>query len=432
MLKLKNILKESKVGYLVEQPKGSDKNKSKFKARSKETGELRYFSDKEKMDKAIKAGTVEPLDKKGKEGDTKKGAPVFKKTKKPTSKKDQEKAQKAASKKEKKELEKIKKAKIVVTEPGKPEEEIAIEDILSDPFGNAKDNDEHPHAKKAKKKVYEMYKDRYTKEGVKETKKRMENTDKKGDPILSKEEEVLYNKQVEEAKEYNKKNKKDIDKGFLDKEEIPSKEKFLKKKIKNEYDKKADYFDPSEEDFSDNNYWAEKSGGDEGMFGDFDFGDDDDDFDFGDDFGDAKSDDFGQPLSKLGSKQQQSALELKVKVPVGSLKKVKLNSNHRVTNQDGNPTKLSVFQDPKTKKYYGIDDEGNIYENDTEDFRDMKEPTTDAKGFPGAVTSKGQALIDKRAGKQKEDEYDKTSFADLLDLLGIDTDIDYTNPFVGN
>jgi len=432
MLKLKNILKESKVGYLVEQPKGSDKNKSEFKARSKETGELRYFSDKEKMDKAIKAGTVEPLDKKGKEGDTKKGAPVFKKTKKPTSKKDQEKAQKAASKKEKKELEKIKKAKIVVTEPGKPEEEIAIEDILSDPFGNAKNNDEHPHAKKAKKKVYEMYKDRYTKEGVKETKKRMENTDKKGDPILSKEEEVLYNKQVEEAKEYNKKNKKDIDKGFLDKEEIPSKEKFLKKKIKNEYDKKADYFDPSEEDFSDNNYWAEKSGGDEGMFGDFDFGDDDDDFDFGDDFGDAKSDDFGQPLSKLGSKQQQSALELKVKVPVGSLKKVKLNSNHRVTNQDGNPTKLSVFQDPKTKKYYGIDDEGNIYENDTEDFRDMKEPTTDAKGFPGAVTSKGQALIDKRAGKQKEDEYDKTSFADLLDLLGIDTDIDYTNPFVGN
>ena len=83
MLKLKNILKESKVGYLVEQPKGSDKNKSEFKARSKETGELRYFSDKEKMDKAIKAGTVEPLDKKGKEGDTKKGRQKSK-GKKPT------------------------------------------------------------------------------------------------------------------------------------------------------------------------------------------------------------------------------------------------------------------------------------------------------------------------------------------------------------
>jgi len=429
MLKLKNILKESKVGYLVEQPKGSDKNKSKFKARSKETGELRYFSDKEKMDKAIKAGTVEPLDKKGKEGDTKKGAPVFKKTKKPTSKKDQEKAQKAASKKEKKELEKIKKAKIVVTEPGKPEEEIAIEDILSDPFGNAKDNDEHPHAKKAKKKVFQMYQERYKKEGKAEVKKRLKNKDKNGDPILSKEEQTLYEKEVERVKQENKDNKNDE---WYKQKPIPNKSSFLNDKITDEYDKKADYFDPSEEDFSDNNYWAEKSGGDEGMFGDFDFGDDDDDFDFGDDFGDAKSDDFGQPLSKLGSKQQQSALELKVKVPVGSLKKVKLNSNHRVTNQDGNPTKLSVFQDPKTKKYYGIDDEGNIYENDTEDFRDMKEPTTDAKGFPGAVTSKGQSLIDKRAGKQKEDEYDKTSFADLLDLLGIDTDIDYTNPFVGN
>ena len=93
---------------------------------------------------------------------------------------------------------------------------------------------------------------------------------------------------------------------------------------------------------------------------------------------------------------------------------------------------ITVFQDPKTNKYYGIDDEGNIYENDTDDFRDVKEPTADAKGFPGAVTAKGQALIDMRAGKQKEDEYDKTSFADLLDLLGIDTNIDYTNPFAAD
>ena len=209
--------------------------------------------------------------------------------------------------------------------------------------------------------------------------------------------------------------------------ELGVQDSFLNDKITDEYDKKADYFDP--EGYG-NTYWNEQEEGRESEM--FDFGDDDDDFDFDDDFGDAKTDDFGQPLSKLGSKQQKSALELKVKVPVGSLKKVKLNSNHRVTNQDGNPTKLSVFQDEKSKKYYGIDDEGNIYENDTEDFRDIKEPTTDAKGFPGAVTSRGQSLIDKRAGKQKEDEYDKTSFADLLDLLGIDTDIDYTNPFAGN
>ena len=42
-------------------------------------------------------------------------------------------------------------------------------------------------------------------------------------------------------------------------------------------------------------------------------------------------------------------------------------------------------------------------------------------------------MIDKRIGKGgKEDEYDSTSFADLLDLLGIDTDIDYTNPFAAD
>ena len=66
-------------------------------------------------------------------------------------------------------------------------------------------------------------------------------------------------------------------------------------------------------------------------------------------------------------------------------------------------------------------------ENDTDDFTDMKEPTADAKGFPGAVTKKGQTIMDKRVGKR--DDEDSASFADLLDLLGIDTDIDYTNPF---
>ena len=431
MIKLKDILSESKFGHLVEKDKGkplSDKDKQKIKDLGLVWKGKGYGKEKEKgiLFKNVDGKLIQ-VDKKGKKGDTKKGD-VFKKDDKPISKKDQEKARKAASKKEKKELEKIKKAKIVVKEPGKPEEEIAIEDILSEPFGKAKDNDEHPQAKKAKKKVFEMYQERYKKEGKAEVKKRLKNKDKNGDPILSKEEQTLYEKEVERVKQENKDNKNDE---WYEEKPIPNKSSFLNDKITDEYDKKADYFDPSEEEFSDNNYWAEKSGGGEGMFGDFDL-DDDDDFDFDDDFGDAKSDDFGQPLSKLGSKQQQSALELKVKVPVGSLKKVKLNSNHRVTNQDGNPTKLSVFQDPKTKKYYGIDDEGNIYENDTDDFRNMKEPTADAKGFPGAVTSKGQSLIDKRAGKQKEDEYDKTSFADLLDLLGIETDVDYTNPFAGN
>ena len=415
MIKLKNILSESKVGYLVEK-------EEKFKAKSTKSDKVVVYKSKDAMDKAIKAGRAEPLDKKTKKKDT---TPVFKKDDKPKTKKDQEKAEKAADKKEKKELEKIKNSTITIRKPGKADKEIAIKDILGGDFGDSKD-DNHPNKKQAQGKVYQMYQDRYKKEASSELKKRLKNKDKNGEPILTKEENHEFKKEVERVKANNAKYKGKEDEEFYT-EKIPTKEVFLTKRLNDEAEKKADYFDP--EGYG-NTYWNEQEEGRESEM--FDFGDDDDDdFDFDDDFGDAKTDDFGQPLSKLGSKQQKSALELKVKVPVGSLKKVKLNSNHRVTNQDGNPTKLSVFQDEKSKKYYGIDDEGNIYENDTEDFRDIKEPTTDAKGFPGAVTSRGQSLIDKRAGKQKEDEYDKTSFADLLDLLGIDTDIDYTNPFAG-
>ena len=42
---------------------------SKFKARSKETGKIRYFKDKESMDNALDAGTVEPIEKPDKKKD---------------------------------------------------------------------------------------------------------------------------------------------------------------------------------------------------------------------------------------------------------------------------------------------------------------------------------------------------------------------------
>ena len=425
MIRLKNILLESKVGHLVEQPKGnkkplSDKDKEKLKKmKLVHLGQGTYGKEGKPATYKNVDGKLTKIEK-DKKGDTKKGD-VFKKDDKSKSKKDQEKAQKAADKKAKKELDNIKNTTIVVKEPGKADKNIAIKNILPPPFGDAKDSN-HPNAEAAKKKVYEKYKEERVKEAKKEINSRLKKKGKDGQPLLTKEEQVLFNEKVKEAEEF----------GF---EDPPTKEEFLKEKITNEFSEKANYYNPELSGFGGETFWDKQEAG-EDPFGEddmFGFDDDDDfDFDFDDDFGDAKSDDFGQPLSKLGSKQQQSALELKVKVPVGSLKKVKLNSNHRVTNQDGNPTKLSVFQDEKSKKYYGIDDEGNIYENDTDDFRDMKEPTADAKGFPGAVTSKGQSLIDKRAGKQKEDEYDRTSFADLLDLLGIDTDIDYTNPFAAD
>ena len=411
MIRLKNILLESKFGHLVEK-------EEKFKAKSTKSDKVVVYKSKDAMDKAIKAGRAEPLDKKDKTSDTKKGD-VFKKDDKPKSKKDQEKAQKAADRKAKKELDNIKNTTIVVKEPGKADKNIAIKNILPPPFGNADPKKEHPQAEAAKKKVYEKYKEERVKEAKKEIKSRLKNKDKNGDPLLTKEEKVLYDEKVKQAKEF----------GFDD---PPTKEEFLEEKITNEFTEKVNYYNPDLSGYGEETFWDKQEAGKDpfGDDGEFDFGDDD--FDFDDDFGDAKTDDYGQKLSSLGDKRQQGALETKMKLGIGQLKKVKKAPNHRVTNQDGKAVQVSVFQDPETKKYYGITDEGDIYESDSEDFTQVKEPTTDARGFDGAVTKKGQSLIDKRAGKQKEDEYDKTSFADLLDLLGIDTDIDYTNPFAAD
>ena len=421
MLKLKNILKESKVGYLVEQDKGkplSDKDKEKIKDLGLVWKGKGYGKEKEKgiLFKNVDGKLVQ-VGKKDKKGDTKKGD-VFKKGDKPTSKKDQEKAQKAADKKAKKELDIIKNTTIVVKEPGKADRNIAIKNVLMPPFGDAKDNN-HPEAEAAKKKVYEKYQEERVKEAKKEINSRLKKKGKDGQPLLTKEEQVLYDEKVKETEQY----------GY---EDPPTKEEFLKEKITNEFSEKAKYYNPDLAGFGGNTFWDKQEAGQDpfGDDGEFDFGDDD--FDFDDDFGDAKTDDYGQKLSKSGDKRQKSALELKMGLGVGQLTKVKKAPGHRVNNLDGNPVQVSVFQDPETKKYYGITDEGDIYESDSEDFRNIKEPTTDARGYDGAVTKQGQSLIDKRAGKQKQSEYDRTSFADLLDLLGIETDIDYTNPFASD
>ncbi len=184
MIRLKNILLESKFGHLVEK-------EEKFKAKSTKSDKVVVYKSKDAMDKAIKAGRAEPLDKKDKTSDTKKGD-VFKKDDKPKSKKDQEKAQKAADRKAKKELDNIKNTTIVVKEPGKADKNIAIKNILPPPFGNADPKKEHPQAEAAKKKVYEKYKEERVKEAKKEIKSRLKNKDKNGDPLLTKEEKVLY------------------------------------------------------------------------------------------------------------------------------------------------------------------------------------------------------------------------------------------------
>ena len=438
MIKLKDILLET-YAPLVEAPTKDKKDKTDPKKEKILKQIIPYKDDKGKdQEVSVKTASENPdhpqhkkakaMLKGDKEKTTDKSKEPSKKPEddKPKSKKDQEKAQKASEKKERKELEKIKKAKVVVKTPGKADKEISIEDILPHPFGNAKD-DSHPQADDAKQKVYQLYKDRYGKEGKAERKKRLKNTDKNGDPILSKEEQALYDKQVEEAKEYNEENKKEIAKNPALKEDIPTKKDFLTEKIKQDYKDKANYYDPEGPDYGNkNNYWTKKEAGDDsGPWGDL--GDDDEDWDMDDE---KSVDAYGEKLSsKRGGKEQQQAMELKLRVPVGNLKKIKQEKNHYVENEDGNKVPVTVFQDPKTKKYHAVDDEGNIYEGETADFRKAK-PTGDLGGYPGGQTKTGKKISDKRMGKDDDDDYETTTFADLLSMLsfGASDDIDWSDP----
>ena len=51
-------------GPLNSKPRGKKLQKEQFKAKSKETGRVIVYKSKENMDKAIKGGRAEPLDKK--------------------------------------------------------------------------------------------------------------------------------------------------------------------------------------------------------------------------------------------------------------------------------------------------------------------------------------------------------------------------------
>ena len=68
---LSNLLYELKWPMVVIDGviKNLREQENKFKARSKETGKIRYFKDKESMDNALDAGTVEPIEKPDKKKD---------------------------------------------------------------------------------------------------------------------------------------------------------------------------------------------------------------------------------------------------------------------------------------------------------------------------------------------------------------------------
>ena len=303
--------------------------------------------------------------------------------------------------------EKIKNSVIKAHDKKKGEKiEVKVDDVLMSPFGSAKKiDDSKPGTKEAKKFVYNVKKKEAEKKAKKEVNARKKKN--KGKFKLTKDEQVEFKAWKE-------------DNPFVD--ENTTEEDWFKTQKPIE---QVSAFDPVDgEQWEDDDPFGD---GDEGD--DWGFGDDDDD-DWGDDFGDSKTDDYGNPLSTRGNKKQQNALELKMRLGIGNTKKQTKSKNHIVTREDGTPVALSVFKDKKTNKYYGVDDEGNIYENDTDDFTKTKQPTTDMRGFEGAITKKGQTDIEKREGRpEKQDDYDKTTFADLLGMLGIETDIDWKDPF---
>jgi|LULS01.1.fsa_nt_gb hypothetical protein len=418
MVKLKDILKESKVGYLVEaEPTAAEKKKKAEQEKIMAT----------KIDFTIKKGK----NKGKKDTITVRGAlnqgedhPAYTKAKRLTKKVDkkQKSADKKVSKKVEKDIEKIKDIKFTIQSP-KGDKEVSVKDVLPN-FGTDKKDKDTPATKKAQKEIHKYFVKKYEKEGDIEFKKRMKDTDKNGEPKLSENEMEDFNKEVERVKKQNEKNKGE---DWYDEKPIPTKESWLRETITKKQESKSDYYDP--DSHTGDSYWDRETG-DDGDDDDWlsDFGDDDDDWD---DWGGKKeTDDYGNKLSKRGDKTQQRAVEFKLRLGAGTLKKQKQEGHHYTIGEDGKAIPLSVFKDPKTNKYYAVDDEGNIYENDTDDFRDMKEPTTNARGFEGAVTKAGQKKIDIRKGKGEDsDEYDKTSFADLLGMLGIETDIDWADPF---
>ena len=380
MIKLKDILSETKVGHLVEADK-------KLTAAEKEKigNEIVTYKNKETGKNVNVKVSTAIQDKKH---------PAYKKALLKL---------KSIDKKSDAGNEKIKNSVIKAHDKKKGEKiEVKVDDVLMPPFGSAKKIDDSKlGTKEAKKLVYNLKKKKAESKAKKEVNARKKKN--KGKFKLTKDEQ-------EEFKAWKE------DNPFVD-EDTTEEDWFKTQKPIEE----VSAFHPV-----DGEQWETDDSGDEdGWLSDL--GDDNGDDDWGEP---KKTDDYGHKLSTRGNKTQQQAVELKLQVGVGNLKKQTKKGHHYVMGKDGKVVALSVFKNEKTGKFYGVSDEGDIYESDKEDFRDMKEPTTNARGFAGAVTSKGQKTMDIRKGKgEEEDEYDKTTFTDLLGMLGIDTDVDWTDPF---
>ena len=387
MVKLKDILLETKFGYLVEAPTkkkektGNPVLDKEYKLTSKATGKEIPKTGKEIRDMGAKQGKL-----------YKNYPQVIKQINKNLDKQEKDKAQK---KSEEDKINKIKNTDVKALDKKSGKKiSVKVDKVLKPPFGSAKEIDDSvPGTKEAKKVVYDAKVAEAQEEATKEAETRKKKN--KGKFKLTAEEQKEFNAWKEEN-EY-----------FID-DDFTEEEWFTKQRPKEE----MSVFNPEdgeqwEEDFDD--YL-----GDEGEFDD----------------GWGETDKFGnETADELGDEKQVEAMATKLDLPketfIPATKETKV-----IKNKHGQNVAIKIFRNNQDGQYYAVDDEGNVYKtkpggkidlDSDESIRDSFEYKTNLDGYPGAKTSKGvERGEDRTPDTDWDDMGDSVSFAELLDMLGLE------------
>jgi len=392
MLKLKNILKESKIGYLVEKPKKKAKKPEKtgnpvldktYKLISKATGKEIPKTGKQIRDIGKQSGKL-----------YKNYPQVIKQIAKAEDKQEKDKAQK---KSEEEKANKIKNTDVKALDKKTGKKiSVKVDKVLKPPFGSAKEMDDSvPGTKEAKKVVY----DAKVAEAQEEARKEAETRKKKN--------KGKFKLTADEQKEFNAWKEENE---FLIDDDFTEEEWFTKQKPKEE----MSVFNPETgEQWEDDPF--------DGMdMGDFD-----------DNYGFDETDKFGnKTANKIGSESQIEAMGTKLNLPKESF--IPADDKSRVIrNPEGEPVEVKIFRNNQDGQYYALDDEGNVYKTkkggkldlDDDNLDDSFKHETDLDGYPGVKTSKGVERAENREPEDWDDMGDSVSFSDLLDLLGLEDDI---------
>ena len=396
MIRLKNILLETKFGYLSEKPK---KKAKKPKAKAKKTGNPaldKEYTLVKKADNSKIKRTGASIQKLGdKRGKIYKNYPqVIKQIKKAEDKQEKDKAQK---KSEEEKANKIKNTDVKALDKKTGKKiSVKVDKVLKPPFGSAKEIDDSvPGTKEAKKVVYDAKVAEAQEEATKEAETRKKKN--KGKFKLTAEEQKEFNAWKEENE-------------FLIDDDFTEEEWFTKQRPREE----MSVFNPETGE-----QWEEDP------FDDMDMGDLDGDYGF------EETDKFGNKTAdKIGGESQVEAMSTKLDLPKESF--IPADDKSRVIrNPEGEPVEVKIFRNNQDGQYYALDDEGNVYKTKKGGKLDLDDPNlndsfkheTNLDGYPGAKTSKGVERAENRKPEEWDDMGDSVSFSDLLDLLGLEDDI---------